>query len=125
MTLNQNSVFERFAVLTNLTDEEAARYLSFSASAKVSIERLLKREIADENELYLVTDCAAKKAFYDYTLLCASTPRIFSTTTGSVFARLADDVTVDNAKNLWLEAMSLLPKDLISDSEFVFSGVRG
>ncbi len=125
MTLNQNSVFEEFIRLTTLTTEEATKYVGLSVSAMAYMQRLLLREIADEAELELITDATAKKAFYDYTVLCAATPQTFSTRTGSVFARLSEDATVTHAQNLWYNAMAVLPRGLVRDDGFIFEGVIG
>ncbi len=123
MTLNQNSIFDMFVNLCGLTDEEAAKHRGLTISAKAYFDRLLKSDISTEEELYLITDAAAKKAFYDYTVLCASVPSTFSTRTGSVFARLSDNAAVVNAQTLWYSAMALLPRDLVRDDGFIFEGV--
>lgn len=125
MTLNHISILHSFAMLANLEEAEAEYYLPMAMSAQKYFERLLKRAIADEEELELLTDAAAKKAFYDYTVLIAASQKTFSTRTGSVFARLSDDTTVINAQQLYYQAMAILPRDLINDDGFIFEGVAG
>ncbi len=123
MTLNQITVLHRFSMLAHLEEQEAEYYLPLAISAQRYFDRLIKRAVADETELELLTDAAAKKAFYDYTVLIAANQKTFSTRTGSVFARLNEDATVVNAQQLYYQAMALLPHGLIDDGGFIFEGV--
>lgn len=121
-TLDLSSVTQKFLGLSHLTEEEAQIYAPTVKSAKNYFERLLKR-YPNESEKELCEYACACKAFFDYTILCAATAKTYSTQSGGVYARVAENEAVNNAEKLMRNAMSSLPCDLISDDGFVFEGV--
>lgn len=123
--LDKDSVLEVFKTLANLTDEETERYTGLINSAAAYIERLLLRETASDEESELLTYACATKAFFDYTVLVAATPKTYSTQSGSIFAKVSEDATVTNAQTLMYNALAALPVDLWRNNGFIFEGVRG
>lgn len=123
--LDKDSVLETFKTLANLTDEEAERFAGLINSAVAYIERLLLRETANDDESELLIYACAAKAFFDYTVLVAATPKTYSAQSGSIFAKVSEDATVTNAQTLMYNALAALPVDLWRNNGFIFEGVRG
>lgn len=123
--LNKNSVLEAFRLLADLTGEEAMKFLGLVNSAKAYIERLTLREPKNDEELELLTYACAAKTFFDYTVLCAATPKTYSTQSGSIFAKISEDATVSNAQTLMYNAFDTVPRDLLRNNGFIFEGMAG
>ncbi len=122
--LNIENVSANFAALAHLTSEEAETYLPTVKSAVAYFGRLFLRD-PTEDETPLAEYACGCKAFFDYTILCAATPRTFSSQSGSIFAKVSEDEAVNNAEKLMRSAMAALPEGLLRDDGFIFEGTEG
>ncbi len=114
-----------FAGLTHLTGSEASNYAPVIKSAKAYFERLFLRDIADSAEKELAEYACACKAFLEYTVLMAATPKTYSTQSGGIFAKVAENKSVVSAECLYRNACAALPRGLIRDDGFIFEGTEG
>lgn len=123
--LDFENVMARFRNLSHLTEEEAKIYIPTVNSAKAYFERLLLRDPSDGEEQGLCEYACAAKAFFDYTILCAATAKVYSTQSGGIYARMSEDETVMNAEKLMNNAFAAVPSGLIRDDGFVFESTEG
>lgn len=119
------NIMQHFRNLSHLTDEDSEIYIPTVRSAEAYIVRLMLREPEDETEQSLCEYACAAKAFYDYTILCSATSKVYSTQTGGIYAKISEDVTVKNAEKLMTGAFAAVPEGILRDDGFIFMGAEG
>ena len=110
-------VLRRFARLTGLTEEEAAKWQDLCGDAYILLESQRKEERNTSNVGDLVCAAAAALAFYQYTLHQNATNES-SFSAGDIRIRRNSD-SVEQAKEFWLQARSHAAP-LLNDPDFCF-----
>lgn len=121
--MNLQQVLEKFALIAELSSDEAAVWSSVCQDSIDEITGLLKDGINESDYSGRLTTAAASLAFYTYSLYRASGSGMDSFTAGTVRISSNKKSYVQNAEMVWLNAKARI-SDLIKDTNFVFEQVE-
>ena len=112
----------RFALIANLTLEEAMIWSPICSDAAEDIKLKLKSDTDIEANSRRLTNAAAAFSFYRYTLYRASGTGMNGFVAGDIKIEGNSDVSVKTAVTVWNDAKRNIA-DLLEDDEFVFRQV--
>lgn len=118
------AVFEHFKTLANITDKEAAQYLSLCAVALASLTAKVKPDVDESSYSVLFTAAAAAEAYYNYVLVFSTQDNEISFSAGDIKVNKDYSASLSSAKALRDSRMSAIAHLLI-DEDFDFRAVDG
>lgn len=114
-----NDVYNRFKLISNLTDEEISKWASIIMEAIEYVTSIVvKRNLSDYDNIRL-NNAAAVYAYRRYILYTVNKESSFSA--GDVSVTVNKDI-VSDVENMWNRELDTI-KDLVADT-FIFRRVR-
>lgn len=120
--MNLDEIVMRFALVANLTLEEATLWVPICSDAAEDIKIKLKKNVDLELNSRRLTSAAAALSFYRYTLYRASGTGMNGFTAGDIKIEDNSNTSIKTAVAVWKDAKKNIA-DLLEDEEFVFKQV--
>ncbi len=120
--MNLQDVLIKFALIADLTLEEAAPLSPICSDAVDEITVKIKDGVDNEINSRRLTAAAAALSFYKYSLYRASGAGMGGFTAGDIKVESQSDASVKSALSVWAEAKDSIA-DLLADKDFVFRRV--
>ncbi len=121
--MNIQDILTRFALIANLTLEEASPWLTLCSDAAEEIKMILKETVNVDANSRRLTTAAAALTFYKYTLYRSSGTGMEKFNAGDIKIENDFELSVKIAKKIWNEAKDSIC-DIINDKDFYFGQVK-
>lgn len=121
--MDLNEILKRFALIADLSTEEAAIWSPICNDAMLELTHKLKSDADTDANAWRLNAAAASLAFYRYTLYRASGSGMDAFSAGDIKITPEKQIAVKAAYAAWCEARNELA-DLLVDDEFLFEQVR-
>lgn len=113
------AIMQQFILLTGLSEEEAAKWITFCSKALNDVSDNLKPTVIAADHSSKLNYLAATLAFYRYSLSLASSPDSGDFTVGDIKSTCNKNLMCKSAKMLYDEAKDSA-KSILKDNEFYF-----
>ena len=121
--MNIQEILERFALIANLTLEEASPWYRTCEDAMYEIESKLKPNVDKETNGRRLNIAAAALGFYKYVLYRASGCGMDSFSAGDINIKSDKKTSVDMAYKVWQDAKRNVA-DILEDDNFLFERIE-
>lgn len=121
--MNTQEVLSRFAIMANLTIEEASIWTTLCEDTIEELQKHIKDGIDEEKSARQLNAAAAALSFYKYTLYRASGMGMDAFSVGDISIKGDKKLSVQTAYKVWQEAKGSIC-DLIVDDGFIFEEIR-
>lgn len=120
--MNLEEILMRFALIANLTLEEASVWMPICSDAAEDIKLKLKSGIDIDTNSRRLTTAAAALSFYKYTFYRASGVGMNNFVAGDIKIENDTNASIKTAATVWEDARRGIA-DLLVDEDFVFRQV--
>lgn len=120
--MNLEEILMKFALIANLTLEEASPWMPICSDAAEDIKLKLKSGIDIDTNSRRLTTAAAALSFYKYTLYRSSGVGMNSFVAGDIKIENDTNASIKAAFTVWEDAKKSIA-DLLVDEDFVFRQV--
>ncbi len=120
--MNLQNIVKRFAIIANISFEEAFPWTEICEEAADEIRTHLKSNISENDHSRRLDAAAAALAFYRYVLYRASGGGMESFTAGEIRIKTDAKTSVKMALAVWKDAKHSIA-DLLNDDDFMFETV--
>lgn len=121
--MERQAIFTRFALIANLTADEAAPWLPICSESAAELEIKLKNKDHKKEEKQRLIAAAAALSFYKYTLYKSSNDSLQSISIGELSVKNNSKESTNLARIIWENAKASIA-DLLIDTDFYFKATN-